>query len=118
MVMWWQNLVFVYLSFYTLANAYPHLSIRYLFTTISPHQILELLKTKGMNAAGMIRVNRFNKPPLISDSEMKKKELGYSDQVTSLDVMTMLAIHQAAMETTLHLNSKIKITKAEPAYFV
>jgi hypothetical protein len=69
------------------------------FTT---YQILELLKTKGMNAAWTIRVNRFNKPPLLSDPVMKKKERGYSNEVTSLDVMTMLAIHQAAIQKTLH----------------
>jgi hypothetical protein len=38
------------------------------FTT---YQILELLKTKGMNAAETIRVNRFNKPPLLSDPVME-----------------------------------------------
>jgi hypothetical protein len=43
------------------------------------YQILDLLKTKGMNAAGTIRVNRFNKPPLLSNPDvMKKKERGYS----------------------------------------
>jgi hypothetical protein len=52
------------------------------FTT---YQILELLKTKGMNAAETIRVNRFNKPPLLSDPVMKKKERGYSDEVTNLN---------------------------------
>jgi hypothetical protein len=65
------------------------------FTT---YQILELLKTKGMNAAGTIREKRFNKLPLLSDPVMKKRERGYSDEVTSLYAMTMLAIHQAAME--------------------
>jgi hypothetical protein len=45
------------------------------FTTF---QIMELLKSKGMNAAGTNRVNRFNKPPLLSDLVMKKKERGYS----------------------------------------
>jgi hypothetical protein len=65
---------------------------------VTTYQILELLKTKGMNAAGTIRLNRLNKPPLLSDPVMKKREHGYSVEVTSLYALTMLAIHQAAME--------------------
>jgi Transposase IS4 len=34
------------------------------FTT---YQTLELLKAKDINAAGTIRMNRFNKSPLLSD---------------------------------------------------
>jgi hypothetical protein len=54
-----------------------------------------------MNAAETIRVNRFNKPLLLSDPVLKKKECGYINELTSLDAMTMFAIHQAAMEKTL-----------------
>jgi hypothetical protein len=43
----------------------------------------------------------FNKPPLLSDPVLKKKELCYSNKLTSLDVMTMFAMHQTAMEKTL-----------------
>jgi hypothetical protein len=51
-----------------------------------------------MNASGTIRVNRFNKPPFLSDPVMKKKERGYSNELASLDFMTMFTIHQAAIE--------------------
>jgi hypothetical protein len=72
------------------------------------YQILELLKTKGMNDAGTIQVNRFNKPALFSDPVMKKKERGYSIKATSLDAMTMLVIHQA-----IQFNSNVadRVTK-------
>jgi hypothetical protein len=40
------------------------------FTT---YQILKLLKTKSVNAVGTIRVNMFNKPPLLSGPVMKNK---------------------------------------------
>jgi hypothetical protein len=70
------------------------------FTT---YQILELLKPKGMNAAGTIRVNRFNKPPHLSDPVTKRRERGYSDEVTNLYAMPMLTIHQAAIEELLRL---------------
>jgi hypothetical protein len=66
-------------TIYTLASAYPHLGARYPWTSTS-YQILDLLKTKGTNAAGTIRVNSFTKPPV-----MKKKERGYSDEVISHD---------------------------------
>jgi Transposase IS4 len=57
------------------------------FTT---YQILEVLKAVGTNAAGTIRVNRFNKPPFLSDPVMKKKGRGFSDEVTSLDEKIVL----------------------------
>jgi Transposase IS4 len=57
------------------------------FTT---YQVLELLKAKEINAAGTIRVNRFNKPPILSDQVMKKKRRGFSDEVTSLDEKIVL----------------------------
>lgn len=53
-----------------------------LFTT---YQLLEILKNKQINAAGTIRINRFAKPPLIVDADIKKKQRGYSDSVTSAD---------------------------------
>jgi hypothetical protein len=46
------------------------------------YQIMEFFKTtKGINAAdGTYRLNRFNKPPLLSDPVMKRKERDCSDQ--------------------------------------
>jgi hypothetical protein len=70
------------------------------FTT---YQILELLKTKGMNAAGTIRVNRFNKPPLLSDSVMKKKERGYGEEVTSLEACSSLEVDLDMVESVRQL---------------
>jgi hypothetical protein len=53
------------------------------FTT---YQILELLKTKGMNAAGTIRVNRFNKPPHLSDPVTKKRDAWLHQPLCHADV--------------------------------
>jgi hypothetical protein len=60
------------------ASVVLHLSQR-LFTS-GHYQITELLKTKGINAAATILVNRFNKSPFPSDPVMKKNS--YSDEVT------------------------------------
>jgi hypothetical protein len=79
---------------------------------LTTYQILELLKTKGMNAAGTIRVNRFHKPPLLSDPVMKKSEHGYSDEVTSWPST------KQSNGKTLHQDAKIRISKAGPVYFV
>lgn len=49
----------------------------------SSYQLLEILKERGINAGGTIRINRFSKPPLLSDKEMAKKGRGYSDSVVS-----------------------------------
>lgn len=49
----------------------------------SNYYILEILKSKGINVAGTIRVNRFGKPPLLSDKEMMKKGRGSCDSVVS-----------------------------------
>jgi hypothetical protein len=49
------------------------------------YQIMDFLKTKGIHAAGTIRLHRFNKPPLLSDPVMcEKKERDCSDDVTSI----------------------------------
>lgn len=51
----------------------------------SSYQLLEVLKEKGVNAGGTIRVDRFAKPPLLSDKEMLKEGRGHSDSVVSKD---------------------------------
>lgn len=51
----------------------------------SSYQLLEILKEKRINACGTIRVDRFAKPPLLSDKDMVKKGRGYSDSVVSKD---------------------------------
>lgn len=52
------------------------------FTT---YQVLEILHAKGINAAGTVRVNRMNKPPLLTDKELQAKGRGHADSVTSRD---------------------------------
>jgi hypothetical protein len=65
-----------------LSKAGHNLFMDNFFTT---YQGLEILKAKNINAAGTIRTNRFSKPPLLTDFEMKKKTRGHSDQVVSRD---------------------------------
>lgn len=50
------------------------------FTT---YQLLEILSQKEFNAAGTIRVNRFNNPPFIADKVLNKKGRGSNDEVIS-----------------------------------
>lgn len=57
-----------------------HLYFDNYFTT---YNLLEILKYKKINAAGTIRVNRFNKPPLITDQQAKKKPRGFSEEIVS-----------------------------------
>jgi hypothetical protein len=95
-----------------------HIFMDNYFTT---YHILELLKTKGMNAAGTIWVNSFNKPPLFSDPVMQKKRRGYSDKVTSLDAIAMLDLELFSFQASLikspnglgfeYWNFRIKIWK-------
>lgn len=49
----------------------------------SSFQLLEILRDKGINAGGTIRIDRFANPPLLADKEMVKKGRGYSDSVVS-----------------------------------
>lgn len=49
----------------------------------SSYPLLEILKEKGINAGGTIRVDRFAKPPLFSDQDMAKNGRGYSESVVS-----------------------------------
>lgn len=51
----------------------------------SSYPLLEILKKRGINAGGTIRLDRFCKPPLLSDAEMVKRGRGYSDSVVSND---------------------------------
>jgi hypothetical protein len=80
MVMW-LNSVILHLS-QRLFTPGPQIFMDNYITT---YQIMEFLKTKGINSAGTIRLIRFNKPPLLSDPVIKKKERDCSDDVTSLD---------------------------------
>ena len=49
------------------------------------YNLLERLSQLKQNAAGTIRVNRFAKPPLITDKDLMKKGRGLSDMVVSQD---------------------------------
>lgn len=51
----------------------------------SSYPLLEIMREKGINAGGTIRVDRFAKPPLLSDKDMLKKGRGHSDSVVSKD---------------------------------
>ncbi|XP_068082072.1 piggyBac transposable element-derived protein 3-like [Anabrus simplex] len=51
----------------------------------SSYHLLQVLKSKNIFAGGTIRTNRFSNPPLISDKMGKKKERGYSEEVSSAD---------------------------------
>ncbi|KAG5896871.1 hypothetical protein JTB14_017685 [Gonioctena quinquepunctata] len=47
----------------------------------SSYDLLTILKDKQIYAAGTIRTNRFFKPPLMTDREMKKKNRGFSEEI-------------------------------------
>lgn len=49
----------------------------------STYALFQWLKNKETYAVGTIRINRFGKPPLISDKDMKKKERGFCQEVLS-----------------------------------
>lgn len=49
----------------------------------SNYHVLEIMKMQGVHVAGTIRVNRFGKPPLLSDKDMIKKGRGCCDSVVS-----------------------------------
>ncbi|KAG5877019.1 hypothetical protein JTB14_011938 [Gonioctena quinquepunctata] len=47
----------------------------------SSYDLLTILKDKQIYAAGTMRTNRFFKPPLMTDREMKKKNRGFSEEI-------------------------------------
>ena len=49
----------------------------------SSFNLFEVLKQKGIKAAGTIRVNRFENPPLMPDRELSKAGRGACDEVVS-----------------------------------
>lgn len=51
----------------------------------SSYQLLQVLKSRKIFAAGTVRVNRFSKPPLLDDKSLKDRGRGSHDQVTSED---------------------------------
>ena len=51
----------------------------------SSYGLLQALKAQKVFAIGTIRINRFSNPPLMSDKDMKKKPMVYSEEVTSSD---------------------------------
>lgn len=51
----------------------------------SSYQLLEILKTKHIFAAGTIRINRFSHPPVLDDRELKRQGRGSHDEVVSED---------------------------------
>lgn len=51
----------------------------------SSYQLLEILREKGINAGGTIRLDRFGKPPFLTDKDMLQKGRGLADSVVSKD---------------------------------
>ncbi|KAI4469673.1 transposase is4 [Holotrichia oblita] len=51
----------------------------------SSYQLLQILKSKKIFAAGTIRINRFSNPPVLGDKELKRMGRGAHDEVTSED---------------------------------
>lgn len=49
------------------------------------YPLLEILRSRNINATGTVRINRFAAPPLLTDKEMSKKPRGFSDSVVSRD---------------------------------
>lgn len=49
----------------------------------SNYNLLKDLRERQIYAGGTIRINRFGKPPLITDKDGSKKDRGYTDQVTN-----------------------------------
>lgn len=47
------------------------------------YNLLEVLAAQKIWAAGTVRTNRFANPPFTSDSEMKKKERGFVEEIVS-----------------------------------
>lgn len=55
----------------------------------SSHLLFQWLANKKVYAVGTVRIDRFNKPPLISDKEMKKHTRGSVDTVISHDAVVL-----------------------------
>ena len=51
----------------------------------STFQLFQILTQKKNFAAGTVRLDRFAKPPFMSDAEMKNKGRGYSHELISSD---------------------------------
>lgn len=51
----------------------------------SSYQLLQVLKSKKIFAAGTVRVNRFSKPPLLNDKQLKPRGRGSYDEVSRED---------------------------------
>lgn len=51
----------------------------------SSYYMLQILKHKGIMATCTARVNRFARPPLVSDKDIKKKPRGFAEEITSTD---------------------------------
>ena len=49
----------------------------------SSYNLLEALSNMSLRAIGTLRINRFAKPPLISESELKKKGRGASYEISN-----------------------------------
>ncbi|GBN81161.1 hypothetical protein AVEN_275525-1 [Araneus ventricosus] len=49
------------------------------------YNLLQILKSKSINAAGTVRINRFSKLPLSSDKEFGTKGRDFSQEISSLD---------------------------------
>lgn len=51
----------------------------------SSYYMLQILKHKGIMATCTARVNRFTRPPLLSDKDIKKKPRGFAEEICSTD---------------------------------
>lgn len=56
----------------------------------SSYSLLTHLREKGILAAGTVRINRFYKPPLMTDTHMNKKDRGSSEEMVSKDGVVIL----------------------------
>jgi len=76
---------------FTLAQTIPQGSQLYFDNFFSSYQLLEILAQMKIKAAATIRVDRFRKPPFISDKEMKMLGgRGMSQELTSQDGKVVL----------------------------
>lgn len=60
-------------------------SLLYFDNNFSSYHLLQILKQKGIMAACTARVNRFVKPPFLSDKVTNKKPRGFFQEVCSRD---------------------------------
>lgn len=73
-------------------NIEPQQYFLYFDNYFSSYNLFYALDKKGIYAAGTDRLNRFEKPPLLSDKEMAKLGRGTSFKVTSTTSNTRVGL--------------------------